>query len=148
MSLLKRIEEDIIKALKAGEKDRLTALRGLKSDIKYRQIDKGEELTDEDVVAVLSTARKKRIDSIEQFERGNRDDLVQKEKLGLNIIEEYLPEQLSEDKLIEIIKKAIADTGADSPAKMGLVMKAVMPQVKGQADGKLINRLVSQLLSE
>jgi len=148
MSLLKRIDEDIIKALKAGDKDRLTALRGLKSDIKYRQIEKREELTDDDVIGVLNSARKKRRDSIEQFEKGGRDDLVQKEKLGLSIIEEYLPEQLSEDKLIQIIKKAIEDTGADSPSKMGLVMKAVMPQVKGQADGKLINQLVSRLLSE
>ncbi len=148
MSLLKKIEEDIIKALKAGEKDKLTDLRGLKSDIKYRQIEKGEDITDDDVIGVLNSARKKRRDSIEQFEKGGRDDLVQKEKLGLEIVEEYLPEQLSEDKLVEIIKKAIDDTGADSPAKIGLVMKAVMPQVKGRADGKLINQLVSQFLSE
>ena len=148
MSLVQRIDEDIKKALKAGNKDELTVLRGLKSDIKYKQIDKGEDLSDDDVVAVLGTARKKRLDSIEQFERGGRGDLVDQEKFGLGVIEKYLPEQMSEEKLVEIIKGAIADTGADSPAKMGLVMKAVMPQVKGQADGKLINRLVMELLSK
>jgi uncharacterized protein YqeY len=147
MSLISRIDEDIKKALKDGEKQKLTVLRGLKSDIKYRQIEKGEELTDGDVIAVLSSSRKKRHESIEQFEKGNRADLVEKEKFELTIIAGYLPEQLSEEKLTEIIRKAIEETGADSPAKMGLVMKVVMPQVKGQADGKVINRLVMELLS-
>ena len=146
MSLIEKIDEDIKKALKAGEKETLTALRGLKSDIKYRQIDKGEDLTDDDVIAVLNSARKKRRDSIEQFEKGGRDDLVRHEKHGLALIESYLPEQMSEEKLTEIIKKAIEQTGADSPAKIGLVMKAVMPVVKGQADGKTINKIALQLL--
>ena len=148
MSLIERIDKDIVKALKAGEKDKLTALRGLKSDIKYRQIEKGEKLSDEDVIAVLNSARKKRRDSIEQFEKGGRDDLVTKETIGLKLIEQYLPEQMSEDKLLEIVKQAIVQTGADSPAKIGLVMKVVMPQVKGQADGKLINKLAMELLSK
>ena len=148
MSLIQRIDDDLKKALKAGEKSKLTALRGLKSMIKYRQIDKGEELTDDDVVAVLSTARKKLLDSIDQFGKGGREDLVAKEKAELGIVEQYLPQQLSEDKLVEIIKKAIEETGADSPAKMGLVMKAVMPEIKGQADGKLVNKLVMDLLSK
>ncbi|UCE23279.1 MAG: GatB/YqeY domain-containing protein [Candidatus Zixiibacteriota bacterium] len=148
MSLIDRIDEDIKKALKAGQKEELTVLRGLKSAIKYRQIEKGDELTDDDVVSVLNSARKKSNDSIEQFEKGGRDDLVQHEKLGLGIIEQYLPEQLSEEKLVEIIRKAIEETGADSPGKVGLVMKTVMPQVKGQADGKLINKLVMDLLSK
>ncbi len=147
MSIVNRIDEDIKKALKAGEKDALAALRGLKSDIKYKQIEKGEELTDDDVIAVLNSARKKRRDSIEQFEKGGRDDLVQKERFGLALIENYLPEQMSEEKLVEIIKKAIAETGADSPANIGQVMKAVMPQVKGQADGKVINQIAMRLLS-
>lgn len=148
MSLIERIDKDIIEALKAGEKEKLTALRGLKSDIKYRRIEKGEDLSDDDVIAVLSSARKKRLDSIEQFEKGGRDDLVQKEKLGVELIEHYLPRQIGEDELVEIIRLAIEETGADSPAKIGLVMKVVMPKVKGQADGKLINRLAMELLSK
>ncbi len=148
MSLVDRIDEDMKKALKAGEKEKLTVLRGLKSDLKYRQIDLGEQLSDDDAIAVLNTARKKHRDSIEQFEKGGRDDLVKKEKFGLEIIEQYLPEQISEEQLIEIVRQAVEETGADSPAKIGLVMKVVMPKVKGQADGKVINKLVMDLLSK
>jgi hypothetical protein len=148
MSLLNRIDEDMKKALKAGEKEKLTVLMGLKSDLKYRQIDLGEQLSDDDVIAVLNSARKKHRDSIEQFEKGGREDLVKKEKLGLEIIEQYLPEQISEEQLIEIVRQAIEETGADSPAKIGLVMKVVIPKVKGQADGKVINKLVMDLLSK
>lgn len=136
------------KALKAGKKDRLTVLRGLKSDLKYRQIDKGDDLTDDDVISVLNSAAKRGRDSIEQFGKGGRDDLVKGEEFGLKIIYEYLPEQLSEEKLAEIIKEAIEDTGADSPQKIGLVMKAIMPQVKGKADGKLVSKLAMELLSK
>ena len=148
MSLLKRIDEDLIKALKSHEGDKVTMFRGLKSDIKYKQIDKGEELTDDEVGAVLTFAAKKRRDSIEQFKAGGRQDLVDKETAELDIIKEYLPEQLSDEKLREIIGKAIEKTGADSPAKMGLIMKEVMPEVKGKADGKMVNKIAVEMLSK
>lgn len=148
MSLLKRIDEDLIKALKKHESDKVTLFRGLKSDIKYKQIDKGEELTDDEVGAVLTFAAKRRRDSIEQFQAGGRQDLVDKETAELEIIKVYLPEQLSEDKLRELIGKAIEKTGADSPAKMGLIMKEVMPEVKGKADGKIVNKIAVELLSK
>jgi uncharacterized protein YqeY len=148
MSLFEKINQDMIKALKAGEKEKLTVLRGLKSDLKYKQIDKGDELTDEDVIAVLSSQAKKRRESIEQFQKGHREDLVQKEQRELAIITSYLPEQLSEDKLREIISEAIAETGADSPQKVGLVMKVVIPQIKGRADGKLVNKLAIEILAK
>jgi len=147
MGLLTRIDKDLIMALKGGDRFKVTVLRGLKSDIKYYQIDKGEDVTDEDIVVVLSGAAKKRRDSIEQFRAGNRSDLVDKESAELHIIEEYLPEQLSEEKLRDLITAAIAETGADSPAKLGLVMKHLMPDIKGKADGKLVNRLVRELLA-
>lgn len=148
MSLFKKMDEDLIKALRAGEKDKLAVLRGLKSDLKYRQIDKGEELTEDEVIGVLNSAVKKRRDSIEQFKTGGREDLVKNEEFGLQIIQQYLPEPISHEKLVEIIEKAIEETGADSPQKIGLVMKAVMPQVKGRADGKLINKLATELLTQ
>ncbi len=148
MSLLKRIDEDLIKALKNHESNKATLFRGLKSDIKYKQIEKKEELTEEEIVAVLQSAAKRRRDSIEQFKAGNRQDLVDKETFELTIITGYLPEQLSEAKLRELIGEAIKKTGADSPSKMGLVMKEVMPATKGKADGKLINRLVAEMLSK
>jgi len=148
MSLVKQIDSNLIEALKAGDKAKVTVLRGLKSDLKYKLIDKGEDLTDDDIIAVLSTAAKRRRESIEQFRQGNRDDLADKEQSELEIIEQYLPEQMDEAKIRQIVAEAIEETGADSPQKIGLVMKVVMPKVKGKADGKLVNRLVAQLLAE
>jgi uncharacterized protein YqeY len=149
MSLFERIDQDMKQALKAGDKERLSVLRGLKSDLKYRQIDKkGEELSEEDAIAVLSSAAKRRRESIDEFKKGGREDLVRKEKFELDVITSYLPEQLSEEKLREIIREAIAETGADSPQKLGLVMKIVMPKIKGQADGKLVNKLAMDMLAK
>ena len=147
MSLSKKIDDDLIKALKAGEKDKVTLLRGLKSDIKYKRIEKGDELSEQDIIAVLSSAAKRRRDSIEQFTKGNRMDLVAKENFELEVIQDYLPKQLSEDELRDLIRQSIAAVNADSPAKIGLVMKDLMPKVKGMADGKLINQLVGRMLS-
>ncbi len=148
MSLVERIDQDIKEALKAREKDRLIVLRGLKSDLKYKQIEKHEELTEEDVIGVLSSLAKKRRESIEQFQKGGREDLVAKEQAELAIITSYLPEQLNEDKLREIVREAIAESGVDSPQKVGLVMKLVMPKIKGQADGKLVNKLATEILAK
>jgi uncharacterized protein YqeY len=137
----------MIEALKAGEKEKLTVLRGLKSDLKYRQISAGKELTDQQVLEVLGSAAKKRRESAEQFAAGGRQDLVDKEQAELAIIESYLPEQLSEAEIKDAIKAAIEETGADSPQKIGLVMKAVMPKVKGRADGKTVQKLAAELLA-
>lgn len=147
MSIVNQIDQDIIKALKGKEKEKLTVLRGLKSDLKYKVIEKGGELTEEEALAVLNSAAKKRKDSIEQFDKGGRDDLVQSEKFGLDIIMGYLPKQISEEELTALIKEAIAETGADSPQKIGLIMKAVLPKVKGRADGKQINQIAVKLLT-
>ena len=147
MSILAQIDEDIKKALKGGEKEKLLVLRGLKSDLKYKQIDLGKELTDEDCLAVFSSALKKRKDSIEQFKAGSREDLVLQEEFAVTIISAFLPEQISEEELTQIVKDAIAESGADSPQKIGLVMKIVIPKVKGRADGKMINQIAAKLLS-
>ncbi len=148
MSVLKRIDEDLKQALKARNELKVTLLRGLKSDIKYRQIDKGAELTEAEVIEVLGSSAKKHRDSIEQFKAGNRQDLVDKESSELEIIKEYLPEQLSPDKLREIVAAAVTKAGAESPAQIGLVMKDLMPQVKGKADGKMVKDLVVEFLSK
>ena len=147
MSLLKQIDENIIKALKAGEKEKLTVLRGLKSELKYKQIELGKELTDDDCISVFNSSLKKRNDSIEQFRNAGRDDLVQAEQLGADIIKSYLPEPLSDDELTSIVQDAIKESGADSAQKMGLVMKIVIPKVHGRADGKRIKDITLKLLS-
>ncbi len=148
MSIIKKIDEDLIKALKAGEKAKATVLRGLKSDFKYKKIDIGRELNDEDCIEVMSTVAKKIKDSIEQFAKGGREDLVEKEESELEIIQAYLPQQLGEQELKGIIQEAIKETGAQSSQQMGLVMKVVMPKIKGRADGKLASKLVTELLAK
>jgi len=148
MSIIEQLDKQIIEALKAGEKDKLTTLRGLKSDIKYKQIDQKDPLTEQQVIEVLSSCAKKRRDSIEQYGNGGRDDLVQKEKAELEIINTYLPKQLSEEELRQMIAAAIEESGVDSPQKMGLVMKVLMPKIKGKADGKLVTKLVTEMLSK
>lgn len=147
MSLLKRIDEDLIKALKSGDRDAATTLRGLKSDIKYFQIDNGvKEPTDEDITAVLATAAKQRRDSIEKFTAGNRDDLVAKETAELDLIAVYLPAQFTPEELDAIVGEVVAEADASSPSDMGAVMKLIMPRVKGRADGKAVKETVMRHL--
>ncbi len=148
MSLLEDIDRHLTEALKAGDKLRVTVLRGLKSDLKYRRIDKGNDLTDADIIEVLSSAAKKRREAIEQFTAGKRQDLADKEQAELEIITTYLPRQMSEDELRVLIADAITESGAASPAQLGLVMKVLMPRVKGKADGKLVNKLAAEMLAK
>lgn len=148
MTILEKIDKATTEALKAGDKDRVTVLRGLKSDIKYAQIDHRENFGDPETVAVLATCAKKRRDSIEQYATAKRQDLVDKETRELAIITEFLPAQLSEEKLREIVAAAIKETNASSPKDMGKIMQVVMPQIKGQADGKMVNKLVMEILAK
>lgn len=148
MSLLERIDKDLIKALKGGDKIVVLNLRGLKSDIKYFQINNTlDKLTDEDVTAVLSSAAKRRRDSIEQFKKGNRADLVEKESRELEIIQTYLPQPMTAEEIEALAAEAIAETEASGPSDMGKIMKALMPKVKGLADGKAVKDVVMRLLT-
>ena len=148
MSIIEKIDSELIKALKSGDKEKVVVLRGLKSDIKYKKIDKGEELTNDEVIDVVSVNSKKIRDSIEQFGKAGREDLVTKEKAALKIISEYLPEQLGEEELRGIVRQAVEQSGAESPRQMGLVMKIVMPKIKGRADGKLVSKLATEFLAK
>jgi uncharacterized protein YqeY len=147
MSLIETLNSDLIIALKKGDKVKAEVIRGLKSDIKYKEIDKKEPLTEEDVLGVLAAAAKRRRDSIEQFRQGGRDDLVMKESGELEIITGYLPQQLSDDKLQEIVDATIIETGAKAPGDMGKVMKEIMPKVKGLADGNKVRQMIALKLS-
>lgn len=148
MTILEKIDKATTEALKAGDKDRVTVLRGLKSDIKYAQIEHRENFGDPETVAVLATCAKKRRDSIEQYAAAKRQDLVDKETRELAIITEFLPAQLSEEQLRDIVAAAIKETNASSPKDMGKIMQVVMPQIKGQADGKMVNKLVMEILAK
>jgi len=145
--ILDRILADIKSAMKSKDKDRLSALRFLHSEIKNVSINERRDPTDEDATNVVAKMIKQRQESIEQFKEGGRDDLVASEELQLEIYRTYQPEQLGEDEIEKLVDQAIADTGASGKADMGKVMKALMPQVKGKADGKLVSSIVNAKLS-
>lgn len=134
-------------AMKNKEKDKLVVIRMIKAAIQNESIKLGRDLSEEDELSVLSREVKQRKDSLHEFEKAGREDLVDKIRAELKHVEIYMPEQLSEEELAEIVKQAIADTGASSKKEMGKVMAALMPKVKGKADGSLVNKLVQQHLS-
>ncbi len=147
MNLLERLESDMIKAAKARDSGRLGAIRFVRSRTKNRQIELRRELKDEDVVEVLSRIAKQHRESIEQFQEGGRDELVEHERRQLSVIEEYLPAQLGEQELLEILSGVVEETGATGPRDIGMVMKTIMPQVRGRADGKIVKALVQSRLT-
>jgi uncharacterized protein len=147
MSLLETLNSDLIVAMKKGDKNRVEVVRGLKSDIKYKEIEKKEPLTEEDVLGVLAAAAKRRRDSIEQFRQGGRDDLVMKESSELEIITSYLPQQLSDEELQKIVEATVMEIGAKAPGDLGKVMKEIMPKVKGRADGNKVRQMIALKLS-
>jgi uncharacterized protein YqeY len=149
MTLREKIIHDLKSAMKGRDHLRLETLRTLRAVLMEREIERrgtGTEMTPEDEVAVLSSAAKKRRESIEQFQKGGRQDLVDQETKELAIIQEYLPEQLSPEAIASVIKEIVAQTGAASPADFGKVMPLVMRELKGRADGKVIQDLVKKAL--
>lgn len=146
MSISERLTEDLKKALKTGQKDALSVIRLIKSAVKNKEIEKGGVLNDEEIYGVLMSLVRQWKDSIEQFSMGGRQDLVEKEKIELSIIQSYLPQQLTEGELEEIIKDAIKEVSASGLGDMGKIMKSVMAKVKGKADGRLVSELVKKAL--
>ncbi len=148
MPLLPDIERDFKDAFKRSDKVKVSVLRMAKAAMKNRQIEKGEELSDEDVLSVLSTMAKQRRESIEQFSRGGREELASKEKEELEIILSYMPAQMGADEIDQIIREAISETSAQGLQDLGKVMRIVMPRTKGAADGKAVNQRVRNLLEQ
>jgi hypothetical protein len=148
LSLLERLNNDMKQAMKNKEKDRLTTIRMIKASLQNEAIKLGkQELSEDEELTVLSREVKQRKDSLQEFEKAGREDLVEKIQTELKHVEIYMPQQLSEDEVAEIVKAAIAETAAASKADMGRVMAVLMPKVKGKADGSLVNKLVQQHLS-
>ncbi len=146
MELRERIEADAKTALKAGAKEKLSTLRMLNAALKNKQIDKRRPLTEEEVLETVRSLIKQRKDSIEQFAKGNRQDLVDKETAEVSVLEAYLPAQLSRAELEAMVRDAVAQTGAQGARDMGKVMKALIPMLGGRADGKLVSELVKSAL--
>jgi uncharacterized protein YqeY len=151
MSIKSSILEELKSAMKQKKTDRLRVLRSLKAKILEKEISErkgGEsELSDEQIVEVLMKAAKQRKESIEQFEEGGRDDLVEKEKMELEIIEEFLPEMMDEDEVRSAVQAQIEKLGATGMQDMGKVMGVMMGKLKGKADGSLVSRIVKEELS-
>ncbi|AMA72355.1 MULTISPECIES: GatB/YqeY domain-containing protein [Aneurinibacillus] len=147
MRLIDRLTNDMKQAMKDKDKLKLSVIRLVKSAIKNEEINQGKELSDDEVLTVLTRELKQRRDSLQEFEKAGRDDLATSARDEIKILMEYMPEQLSEDEIRTLVKEAIEQTGASSKKDMGKVMGALMPKVKGRADGSLVNKIVQESLS-
>ena len=146
MSFKEKVDQEMIRAVKTKDKIRLSALRMLKSGLHNREIDLKRELGESEFLQLLASMVKQRKESIDQFAKGGRTDLVEKEKAELKVIEEFLPSQLSEADLDAAIAEAIREVGATGIRDMGKVMKVLMPKVTGRADGKMVGDKVKARL--
>ena len=147
MLLRDKVNTDIASAMKAKDAPRLSALRMMKAAIMNKGVEKGHDLDDPEVLQVVSSLVKQRRDSIEQFSKAGRTDLVDKETAEIAVLEQYLPPAASADEIEAAVAAAIAETGAASPKDIGKVMKAVMPKLAGKhADGRTINEAVRRKL--
>ena len=148
MSLQERLLSDMKEAMKAKEagKLRLTVIRMVRASIKNAEINNKRDLNDEEVLEILAREVKQRRDALPEYEKANRQDMVDNLKEEIKILQEYLPEQLTEAEITQLVQEAIEQVGANSPRDMGKVMGTLMPKVKGKADGKLVNKIVKDLL--
>ncbi len=148
MDLIDQLESDLAEAMKLRDEVRTTTLRLLKSALKNYQIELGHDLSMQEALSVLQKEAKKHQDSIKQYEDAKREDLANEEKAELDVIEKYLPEQMSKDEVEKAVDSAIAELGATGPADMGKVIGLVRQKTKGQADGSMIAQLAKQKLSK
>lgn len=148
MSLKEKIISDLTGAMKAKDAERLSVLRMVKANLMNRQIEKGADLTDEEITKALQTLVKQRRDSVEQYEKAGRDELAAKEKSEITVLEDYLPQSASKEEIEKAVAEAIAETGASSIKEMGMVMKAAQAKLAGKsADGKTVSETVKTKLS-
>jgi uncharacterized protein YqeY len=148
MTLKKRIIDDLTAAMKSKHAARLSTLRMVKANIMNREIEKGSELSDEETTKALQSLLKQRRDSVEQYEKAGRTELVEKEQAEIEFIEVYLPKAASKEQIIAAVEAAIAETGASSVREMGTVMKAAQAKLVGQnADGKTVSEVVKAKLT-
>ena len=146
MTLSERINNDLKEAMKSKDSFRLSVIRMVKGAMQLAKPNPREELTDDDVITVISKQIKMRNDSIKEFEDAGRSDLVEQNKKEIEILNTYMPKQLSEEELTEIIDKVFDEVKPTSQKDMGLIMKNISPLVKGKADMSLVNKLVKERL--
>ena len=147
MALSEKIRADLEQALRQRDKMRCSVLRLVLANVKNTEIAQQKTLDDQGVLGAIIRETKQRHESIEAFEKGNRQDLADKEKAELAILMEYLPEQISHDDIVTAARKVIEEVGATGPGDKGKVMSRLIPQMKGKAEGQEVNAVVSELLS-
>ena len=148
MSLLQQLTSDMVSAMKNRDKKTLNVVRMLKAAVQNEQIELGHDLSANEEIAVIAREYKQRKESLEEFEKAGREDLINQAKNELAIVEKYMPKQLSKDEVTKIVKEVIDELNASSMKNFGQVMGSVMPKVQGQADGKLVNQVVKEQLSK
>jgi uncharacterized protein YqeY len=142
------INEDLKKAIRSKEEIRLSCLRLLKASIKNKQVEKGRDLTDEEVIGLISSAIKKGKEAVEAFRKGKREDLASKEESEIKIFQEYLPKQLGTEEIEKIVREVVSQLGATGPKDLGRVMKEAVARMAGRADGKTVNEIARKVLSK
>jgi uncharacterized protein YqeY len=145
--LFNKLQEEMKAAMKSGDKDKLSTIRMLISEIKKVQIDSKKELSDEEIISIMQKYIKQRKEAYAQYEQAGRKDLAEKELKEIEIVQQFLPPPLSEEELIKIVEEIIQEVGASSIKDMGKVVKAVMDKAKGRAEGSLISKIVKEKLS-
>lgn len=146
MSLIETLNQDIKEAMKAKEKDVLAVLRMMKASVQHATIEVKRDLTADEELTILARELKQRKEAIQEFSKANRQDLVDKTQFEVGVVERYLPAQLTEEDIMEAIKKIVQQVGATGMADFGKVMGVVMTELKGQADGNTVNALVKKVL--
>jgi uncharacterized protein YqeY len=147
MTLKHRLTEDLKQAMREGDERRKSTIRMVRAAITNTEIERGEQLGDEDVLAVIAKQAKQRRESVAEFAKAGRQDLVDQEERELQILLSYLPAQMSRDEIEVAAQEVITEVGATSMAQMGEVMRRLMPQLKGKADGSLVNQVVREILT-
>ena len=146
MSLTEKISSDLREAMKQKEETRIRAIRMLKAELENRRIEKGEDLSEEEIFKAISTLVKKHKESADAYRKGDREELAREEEREEKVLSPYLPKQLSEEELKKIVQEAIAESGASNTKDMGKVMKILMPKISGRAEGGAVSSLVKEAL--
>ena len=148
MSIIDKIQNDLHEAMKKKEKEKINTLRNIVDTLKYKVIEKGEGITEQEEIKVIQSLAKQRKDSIEMYKKGERNDLVEIESNELSIISEYLPREMSEKEVRSFVKDSVEESGAQSIADLGKIMPIIMKKGAGRVNGKLAQKILREILSE
>lgn len=148
MGIIDKIQHDLHEAMKKKEKEKINTLRNIVGTLKYKVIEKGEGITEQEEIKVIQSLAKQRKDSIEMYKKGERNDLVEIESNELSIISEYLPQEMSEKEVRSFVKDSVEEFGAQSIADLGKIMPIIMKKGAGRVNGKLAQQILREILSE